>query len=69
MHARILAHGPSLDHDSPAWRTALALRERGALMRTWLNKKFGTVFASGKSSRRIIASHRGEPGAAAHHES
>jgi hypothetical protein len=69
MQARVLRHSHPLDHASPAWRSELSLRERGMLMRTWLYRTFGCRFASGKSSRRIVASHRGEPGAVAHHDS
>jgi glycosyltransferase involved in cell wall biosynthesis len=68
MHDRIAQHQGSLDPDRADWRTKLTFRERRALLLTWLERKYARLPVPGMMRKnRIVASHRGEAGAAAHH--
>lgn len=66
MQARIASYNNPLDFNSPRWRTQLRPGERRRLLRTALMRVFGFP-ASGRSSQRIVASHRGETGAKPQH--
>lgn len=67
IQGRIARHQNSLDHNSPEWRTELTLRERQTLLLTWMDRTIGRLPVPGVKTNRIVASHRGEAGAAAHH--
>jgi hypothetical protein len=68
MHDRIARHQGSLDPDSPEWRTRLTLRERRTALLTWLERKTARLPVPGMARKiRLVASHRGEAGAAAHY--
>ncbi|MBU2583092.1 MAG: glycosyltransferase [Alphaproteobacteria bacterium] len=58
MRAKIAAFSGKLDLDSPLWRTKLSTREQRHYLGTLLAKRFGVRFASGRTSRKLIASHR-----------
>jgi glycosyltransferase involved in cell wall biosynthesis len=63
MRHRIERHEGKLDHDSPLWRTALTPAERKLHLRTKLIDIFGWRAGPGRSSRKIVASHRRDQGA------
>jgi glycosyltransferase involved in cell wall biosynthesis len=58
MRERIAAYDQPLDLASPRWRTTLTPKERRQQLRTRLIDVFGHVAASGRTSRKIVASHR-----------
>jgi glycosyltransferase involved in cell wall biosynthesis len=63
MRHRIERHETKLDHDSPLWRTSLTPAERKLHLRTKLIDIFGWRAGPGRSSRKIVASHRRDQGA------
>ena len=58
MHERIAAYDQPLDLASPRWRTTLTPKERRQQWRSKLIDLFGYAAASGRSSRKIVVSHR-----------
>lgn len=58
MRGRIAAYDQPLDLSSPRWRTTLNAKERRQKWRTKLIDLFGYMAASGRSSRKIVVSHR-----------
>jgi hypothetical protein len=58
MRERIAASDHPLDLASPRWRSTLTSRERRQQWRSKLIDLFGYAAASGRSSRKIVASHR-----------
>jgi hypothetical protein len=58
MRARIAAYDQPLDLASPRWRKTLTPKERRQAWRTKLIDVFGYAVASGRSSRKIVVSHR-----------
>lgn len=58
MRERIAAYDQPLDLSSPRWRTTLTPLERRRQWRSKLIDLFGYAAASGRTSRKIIASHR-----------
>jgi hypothetical protein len=58
MRARIAACDQPLDLASPRWRATLTPNERRQQWRTRLIDLFGYAAASGRTSRKILASHR-----------
>lgn len=68
MRERIARHRYPLDHDSPAWRQQLTAHERRTLFLTWMRRTFGRLLPPGMTRNRVVASHRGEAGAATHHD-
>ncbi|HKM87384.1 MAG TPA: hypothetical protein VJX48_02150 [Xanthobacteraceae bacterium] len=63
MQARIAAHQTRLDLQSPCWRTTLTPAERKLYLRTKLIDLFGWRVGPGRSSRKIVGSHRRDQGA------
>ena len=58
MRERIAAYDQPLDLGSPKWRTTLTAKERKQRWRSKLIDIFGYAGASGRTSRKIVASHR-----------
>jgi glycosyltransferase involved in cell wall biosynthesis len=58
MRERIASYDQPLDLASPRWRTTLTPKERRQQWRSKLIDLFGYGGASGRSSRKIVASHR-----------
>jgi hypothetical protein len=58
MHERIARHDTALDMDGPEWRTSMTRREKAIYLRTLLIGLLGVQASSGRSSRKIVASHR-----------
>jgi hypothetical protein len=58
MRERIVSYDQPLDLSSPRWRTTLTAKERRQAWRSKLIDLFGYGAASGRSSRKIVASHR-----------
>jgi hypothetical protein len=58
MGERIARHDFRLDMGRSDWRTKLTRREKGIYLRTLLIDILGLIVASGRSSRRIVSSHR-----------
>lgn len=58
MQQRIAASDQPLDLASPRWRATLTPSERRRQWRSKLIDVFGYAAASGRSSRKIVASHR-----------
>ena len=57
--AERIARGPEpLDLNSPLWRKDLTPRERRICLRSRLIGRLGVIATSGRSSRKLIASHR-----------
>jgi glycosyltransferase involved in cell wall biosynthesis len=63
MQPRIQAHQTRLDLKSPRWRTKLTAVERKLYLRTKLIDLFGWRIGPGRSSRKIVGSHRRDEGA------
>jgi glycosyltransferase involved in cell wall biosynthesis len=63
MQARIDAHQTRLDLKSPRWRTTLTAAERKLYLRTKLIDLFGWRAGPGRSSRKMVGSHRRDQGA------
>ena len=63
MLPRIKAHQTRLDINSPRWRTKLTPAESKLYLRTKLIDVFGWRAAPGRSSRKIVGSHRRDAGA------
>jgi hypothetical protein len=66
MTERIRAHSEPLDHDSPLWRTELTWAERKLAARTAITRRLGWRAGPGRSSRKIVVSHRVDDGAFSH---
>jgi hypothetical protein len=63
MQPRINAHQTRLDLKSQRWRTKLTAAERKLYLRTRLIDLFGWRVSPGRSSRKIVGSHRRDQGA------
>jgi glycosyltransferase involved in cell wall biosynthesis len=63
MQERVKSHRDPLDLNSPLWRTKLTWRERRRFLRTRLTSLLGARFGPGRTSRRLVGSHRRDAGA------